>query len=334
MFKILADGTDITAKLKRLFISLVINDNSGTKPDSLTLTLADDGKLQYPDKDVKLEVWTGYAADKLHLKGRFVIEKTELTFPEQKIIIHASAAKLRGSFKTQRDHTWTNTNVKAMVTAMAERNGFKAAVADEFAQYEISYHDQKGQSDADLVNELADEFGATVKARNDRLVFLVRGANTSASGKPLPMVELNVNQINSGKVTLDSRHAVDAVKAGYYDVDAAKQLFAIAGNTSGKRIKKLPTNYDDQARAQAAANAAFDHLQRKEYQFVINKMPTIPSLTAEQVLNITGGYRDQINRPWLITTLTETQDKNGFVQKVLAVTPKINYSTIPRLSNR
>ncbi len=332
--KILADGQDITAKINPLFLSLVINDNSGTQPDSMTLTLADDSKFKYPTKDTKLEIWTGYDPEKLHLKGRFVIEKIDLPFPENQIIIYGSSAKLRGSFKTQRDHTWRQTNLMDMVTAMAERNGFKPAVSGHFAQFSINYYDQKGQSDSDLVNELAQQFGATVKARADRLVFLPRGESQSAKGIPLPPIDLVLSNFVAGKLTLDSRHAVDGVKAGYYDIDQAKQLFAIAGNGVGKRIKKLPINFADQARAQAAADSEFDHLQRKEFQLTISKMPALPELTAERVINITGGHRDQINRPWLIKTLTETMDKNGFTQKLHAVTPKINYTTIPRLTNR
>ena len=333
IFKILADSNDVTNKITPLFESLVITDNTGTQPDNITLTLADDGKFVYPTKDTKLEVWTGYNAEAMSIKGKFVVEKIDLTFPEQKIIIHGTSAKLRSSFKTQRDHTWQETNIFEMVEQMAQRNGFKPVIANDFTTINVPYYDQSGQSDADLMNYLADLYGATVKVTNDRIVFLVRGAGQNARGEPIPPIELNINQITSGKLTLDSRHAVDAVKAGYYDTDQAKQIYVYAGNENGKRITKLPQSFANQQLAQAAAAAEFDHRQRKEFVLQISKMPAIPELVAERVINITGGHRDQINRPWIIKTLIETMDKNGFTQKITAVTPRIDYNSIPRLAN-
>ena len=332
-FKIIADGNDVTDKFKSLFVSMTITDNTGMQPDNLTITLADDGEVRYPTKDTKLEVWTGYKGQPLALKGKFTVEKVELTWPELTIIIYGSSARLRSGFKSQRDHTWTNTNVYEMVVAMAERNGFKPAVASEFAQINISHHDQRGQSDADLTNELAELYGATIKITNDRLAFLVRGAGQNARGQPIPPLDVYITQTVAGKLILDSRHAVDGVKAGYYDTNKAEQVYVYAGNQAGKRIKRLPQNFENVDLAQRAADAEFDHLQRKEFVLQISKMPAIPELVAERVINVNGGHREQINRPWIIKTLIETFDKNGFTQKITAVTPRIDYNSIPRLAN-
>jgi len=321
-YKILHAGNDITARIRPLFMRLEINDTAGNKPDTLSLSLFDDGKFKFPERESVLEVWTGYHANTLHLKGKFTVEDIVLGISEPVMVIHGSGAKLRSSFKSQRDHTWHQVTLKEMITSIAQRNGFKPAVAQAFDDIEIDHIDQRGQSDADLTRQLATQYGATLKTTTDRLIFIEHGASKSAKGNVLPPIPLAANHIVKGQITLKGSPSVDGVKAWYYDTDQAKRIEVIAGDQNGKRLKQLPGDFDTPEQARAAATAEWQKLQRSEFELAIQEMPAVPQLTAERIVNITGHRRSQVNQQWVIDELTETLSEKGFVQKMKGVLPK------------
>ncbi|AWL12797.1 putative baseplate hub protein [Saliniradius amylolyticus] len=331
-YQITADGNDITNTIRPLFKSLEVQDNAGNKPDTLVLTLVDDGRVAFPQRESELEVRTGYAGRGLHMKGRFTVEDIDLGLDQPIITIKASSAKLRWAFRSHRDHTWQNITLQDAINQMAERNGFKAAVSDFFSQFTIEHYLQQGQSDADLAKQWAEEYGATLKATTDRLIFMEKGSNTSASGKALPVVPLALNELVKGSLTLSGSVTYEGVMASWQDLDQAERQSAVAGNRDGQRIKKLPELHDNEAQAQAAADSEWHLLQRKEYQLNIKSMPAVPELTAERVIELSGHRRAQFNTTWVIDSLTETLDDRGFLQKLSAVAPKDSLEGIPRLA--
>lgn len=321
-YRIKANGQDITQTIKPLFIRLEINDTSGNKPDTLSLTLFDDGKFHFPERESVLEIWTGYEPDKLYLKGKYTVEDIVLGIDTPTLTIQGSGAKLRSSFKSQRDHTWDNISLSDLLTEVAQRNGFKPAIANHFNQFTVEHLDQKGQSDADLTKQLSTQYGATFKTTTDRLIFIEQGKSVSASGQALPVIPLPASSIVKGQITLKGSPTAEGVKAWYYDVDQAKRIEVIAGNANGRRLKQLPGEFDTAETAQAAADSEWNRLQRSEFELTIQQMPAVPQLTAERIINITSHRRGQVNQNWIVEELTETLDEKGFNQKLKATPPK------------
>ena len=175
--KVVSNGKDITSVIRDFFVSLTINDEAGLESDNFQLVLADDGKVAFPRTEATMDIYTGQDFEHLVFRGSFTVNSVKLSNPDKTIVISGDAANLGGSFKTQRDQTWQNTDLKSMVETIAERNGFTPSVEEQYSEVAIPHFVQAGLSDADLVNELAKEHGATMKIASNKLIFFQKGNN-------------------------------------------------------------------------------------------------------------------------------------------------------------
>ena len=328
--KITINGEDKTALINPLFVSLEINDAAGRKSDSMTLTLSDDGNFKLPDIEADIEIWTGYRPDKLAYKGKFTVDDITLPFPSRLVVISGSAAQMRGSLKSQRSHTWEPSTLYTIAQTVAQRNGFTPAISSDLQAVNVPHRVQRGQSDADLLQQLADEYDCTMKCTGGRLVFFPLGDNRNPKGQTGPGIPLPLIAKVKGQVKIAGRAAMDGVKAAWRDLDAGALNYATAGDTGG-RIKTLPGEFADQSAAAAAAAAEWHRAQRKGYVLQIREMPAIPELSAERLALVSGHPRDRFNTGWMIEEMTEHQDEKGYWQSLKAVTPKQNGAQVPQL---
>ncbi len=326
--KIVVNGEDRTAVFNALFISLEINDAAGRKSDSLTLTLADDGKVSLPDVEADIDIWTGYNPERLTYKGRFTVEDISLSFPGRQLVISASGAQLRGQMKTQRNHTWEPASLYQIAQQVAERNGFIPAISADLKQIQVPHRVQRGQSDTDLLQQLADEYDCTLKCTGGRLVYFPLGDNRNVQGQTGPAIPLALTGQVKGRVKIAGRAAMDGVQAVWRDLDAGTLRYEKVGDSEG-RLKTLPGEYPDQNSARAAASAEWHRAQRKGYQLQIREMPAIPQLAAERLAQVSGHPRSQFNTGWMVEEITEHQDEKGFWQSLKAVVPKDNGAKVP-----
>ena len=331
--KIVINGEDKTQLINSLFISLEIIDAAGKKSDSLTLTLSDDGQFALPDVEADIDIWTGYTPERLVYKGKFTVEDISLPFPGRQVVISASGAQLRGPFKSQRNHTWEPSTLYDIAQQIAERNAFTPAVSADLQQINVPHRVQRGQSDADFLQQLADEYDCTLKCTGGRLVFFPLGDNRNVSGQTGPAIPLALNAQVKGRVTISGRAAVDGVRAAWRDLDAGALQYESVGEAGG-RIKTLPGEYQDKASAAAAAASTWHQAQRKGYTLNIREMPAIPQLAAERLAEVSGHPRSQFNTGWMIEEVTEHQDEKGFWQSLKAVSPKQNAAAVSTLIAR
>lgn len=331
-FKIVADGKDITDVIKPRFISLSITDEAGTNSDSFTLVLVDDGKIAFPKTEAKLQISTGENNKALTNRGTFVVNSVKLSSPEQTITLSGDAANLSGEFKNQRDHTWENTTLKSLVETVASRCGYQPAVADAYASVEIVHRLQTGQSDADLLTELAAENNATMKVAQDKLVFFPKGDNQSVSGKTLSAIAVRLTDQVQATITLSGAAKFDAVVAKWRDTDLAETKTVRVGESSGK-AKTLNTLFPDEATARSAAETELHNLKRAEYTLEIDELPFIPGVIAERNISLSGHHRSQFNGEWMCESVTETLDANGHLLSGRFVAPKTKVGEIPSLTH-
>ncbi|KFA98770.1 phage late control D family protein [Vibrio sp. ER1A] len=332
VYKIVADGKDITNVIRPLFLSININDEAGRDSDSFTLRLFDDGKIAYPQTEATIEVYTGKSQQALSLRGVFTVNSVKLTSAERTIELSGDAANLSGEFKNQRDYTWEQTNLKQLVEAVAERCGYIPAVAEQYASVTIAHRNQTGQSDADLLTELAEENNATMKVKQKTLIFFPRGDNQTVSGSSLSSVPVHLTDEVDATITLSGAGKFKAVTARWHDADAAETKTVRVGESQG-RAKQLNTSYPNEAAAKAAAESALHDLKRAEYTLELDEFPFIPSLMAERNISLSGHHRAQFNGEWMCESLSETLDESGHVMSGTFVAPKRNIDEIPRLSN-
>ncbi|WP_158117233.1 phage late control D family protein [Vibrio cincinnatiensis] len=330
-FKIVADGKDITAIIKPRFISLSITDEAGIKSDNFTLVLADDGKIVFPKTEAKLQISTGESTKALTNRGTFVVNTVKLSSPEQTITLSGDAANLSGEFKNQRDQTWENITLKSLVETIAARCSYQPAVSEAYDLVQITHRLQTGQSDADLLTELATEHNATMKVTRGKLVFFPKGDNQSVSGKTLPAIPVYLTNQVQATITLSGAAKFDAVVAKWRDTDLAETKTVRVGEASGK-ARTLNTLFQDEATARSAAEAELHNLKRAAYSLEIDELPFIPGVVAERNILLSGHHRPQFNGEWMCESVTETLDDNGHMLSGHFVAPKVKVGEIPSLS--
>ncbi|MBD0786712.1 hypothetical protein HUO09_10160 [Vibrio sp. Y2-5] len=329
-YKILANGKDITPTIRDFFVRLVINDAAGIDSDSFELVLADDGKIAFPRNEATMQIYTGKDDKHLVYRGSYTVNSVKLRSPEKQIVLSGDAANLGGSFKTQRDYTWQTTTLKTLVETVAQRNGLTPSVSAEYANTTIEHYIQAGQSDADLVTELATEHGATMKVANKKLVFFPRGDNQSVSGKTLPAVAVHLTDETEAEITLEGTGKFQAVEAYWQAVTEGQKQVVRVGESTGK-VKKLSKVYPTQAAAKAAAQSALYREQCGDYKLTLDEMPFVPGIQAERNILLSGHTRKEFNTYWMCQSVREVLDENGHVLSGEFVIPKQDVGDIPIL---
>lgn len=331
-FKIIAEGKDITPILREFFVSLTITDEAGLDSDTFELVLADDGKIAFPRNEATLQIYTGKTIDNLVFRGTYTVNSVKLMSPEQTINLSGDAANLGGSFKTQRDFTWQKTSLKALVETVAQRNGLTAAIDAEYASITIEHYVQAGQSDADLVTELATEYGATMKVANKKLVFSQRGNNQSVSGKTLPAVPVHLTDETQAVIELKGTGKFQAVEAYWQKVEQGQKQSVRVGDSSGK-VKKLSKVYPSEAAARSAAESALYHEKCQDYVLTLEEFPFIPGVQAERNILVSGHKRPEFNTQWMCSKVTEVLSEAGHTLSGEFVIPKQNSNELPHLKS-
>ncbi len=329
-YKIVANGKDITPTIRDFFVRLVINDAAGIDSDSFELVLADDGKIAFPRNEATMQIYTGKDDKHLVFRGSYTVNSVKLRSPDKQIILSGDAANLGGSFKTQRDYTWQTTTLKTLVETVAQRNGLTPAVSAEYANTTVEHYVQAGQSDADLVTELATEYGATMKVANKKLVFFPRGDNQSVSGKTLPAVAVHLTDETEAEITLEGTGKFQAVEAYWQSVEQGQKQSVLVGDSSGK-VRKISKVFPTEAAAKAAAQAKLYQEQCGDYKLSLDDMPFISGIQAERNILLSGHTRKEFNTYWMCQSVREVIDENGHVLSGEFVIPKQDVGDIPRL---
>lgn len=331
-FKMQIGDRDVTAVIRERLISLSRTDNAGHQSDSLTIRLSDDGQIAWPSKEQDILIWTGYSdpltgEDNLVYQGVYRLDGVEFSWPDGVLVINASGARLRGSFTSPRDATWSDTTLGVITRTIAARHGFEPAISSALADIGICHLDQKGQSDCDLLARLASRFDATMKPVGNKLVLFRRGDGRSPSGQAVEAEPIRINQETRGSVRLNGRVRQKSVRANYRDLDGAAELYVETSADTPQKV--LGTVFDQEADARRAVWAALHEIQRSQFELVMQRMPAVPRLRAELLVDVSGHKRAQANGEWVIKSLTETLDSSGLWQNFVASYPKQRVTEVP-----
>lgn len=324
-FKITIGGQDKTAEIRQRLISLSITDEAGHRSDSLTLELNDDGQLAFPSKEQDILIWTGYhnpqtGKSRLVFRGTYRLDGVEFPFPDYKMVISASGARLRGSFTSPRDGSWQETTLGDIAQTIAKRHGFELAISESLKKTLITFADQKAQSDSDLLTRLARRYDATLKPVGNRLVLFEKGDGRNVSGNTIPAEAVPITEETRGNVRLNGRVRQKSVRANYRNLDAAQEQYVETSSEQPQKV--LDLLFDSEAEARQAAFAEFHEIQRQQFEFIMSRMPANPALRAEGVVTISGHPRREANGEWVIKQLTESLDEQGLWQSFTAAYPK------------
>lgn len=320
-YAVVADDTDVTGRLRQALAELRVTTTTDRTTDTVEIRLAGDA-VAAPPAGTALRVSVGYAQTGLIEVGLFLHSETEIELaPASRILIRGTGADLRpdSALKTPRSRAWGNTTLGAIVGEIASEHGLTPAVDAALGATPISHLDQTAESDLHFLRRLAARWDADAKVAAERLLFTAAAAAATASGAPMPPIELTpTSGVTSARVTYRGRPEVSSVRARYVALADADVLPHVVAGT-GDPVHDLPDPYANAAYAQAAADAKLAQLTRAAAQLEAT-IPGTPTLSAGAPITTTG-WPSAANGRWIATRVTHAITPNGFTTELTATPP-------------
>lgn len=324
-YKVVSNRKDITALIRDHAARIFVTDEAGFKSDTVEIELTPhDSSVPIPPDGAELEVWLGYREAGLQKMGTFVVEEVTLTEPPLRITVRGQASALEKSIdhralQASRNRSWHNQKLGEIVERIAKEHGYTPVIAPELYGKQIDHIDQTNESDLHLITRLAERFGATAKPVERRLVFGVRGASATLTGKPAPRVAVHRSQCSKWSATFKKRKAFNKVLARWHDAAAAVEKLEEAKIDPADKEYRLPNAYPTKGEASAAAAAKLREFQRGSASFNFT-LPGDPVIAAEAFVDASGFYAG-VDGEWVIDKATHDCSDSGYSVSVDAAVP-------------
>lgn len=332
-YKIVADGRDITDKIKQRFVSLSYSDNSGFQNDRITLVLDDrPPQLKLSELSTNLEVWMGYEKDpdyeagyqQFVLMGSFYVDEFQIDRkPVRTLTVIARANDTGGTLKTVKTRSWDTTTFGEMVTQIAQEHSLEPRVHSDYSSIEIDHLDQTNQSDQGFLTMLANKNNAVFKVVNDKLFFAPRGATKALNGAEIPVIEIDESELENYTVTIQQRSNHKTVTTRHYDTDAAEEKIQTVEAESSNGVEtesQVEEIAPTEAEALTSAQAKSGQLNREKETFNFS-MVGLPVVRAEAKVRI-ANFRSELRDTWLVKTATHSISRSGYKLTVNCETPE------------
>lgn len=215
---------DITQVVTARLGSLSIIDNRGFEADTLDLELTDhDGKLALPPRNAAIDVAIGWEGQQLIKKGQYLVDEVQYSGAPDKLTIRARSADLKGSLSEQKERSFHNIKLEALVEQIGKENGLEAFVGFEYEKDIVDHIDQTNESDINLLTRLAEQFGAMATVKNGVLLFMKLGEAKSITGKPIPPMKITKRSGDNYTFSIAESANYKAVRAYWHDADTGNR---------------------------------------------------------------------------------------------------------------
>ena len=316
IYRLEVDGNDISPLVVDRLISLNIKDNRGLVVDSVDIELDDsDGQLEIPPEGAIIQVWIGWSNTGLVDKGKYKVESVTHRGAPDVLSISAFSNDVSEGLKQKRERSFSNKTIQVIFETVGAEYALKTIVHDTLASRVISYIAQN-ESDANLITRIADEHDAIATVKNGHLILLPRGASQTASGLPLPTVQIFRSDGDGHNYTTGTgTDRITGVKAYYYDSSKSKKLYVVIGDNEDN-LKEIRYVHRDKKTAELAAQAEFNRCKRTSQKLSYTFAFGQPELIPEQEFVFTG-LKPQIDDiVWLGTNVTHNLTDSGFTTSV------------------
>ncbi|MHA6196804.1 phage late control D family protein [Pseudomonas wadenswilerensis] len=316
VFRIIADGKDITALVNDRLLQLRTSDKPGMESDDFELRIDDrDSALALPARGAELEVYLGYAGQELTRLGRYVVDQVELSGPPAVMEIRGKASDMRGTGKTIRSGSWEDVPLQQIVRDIAARNGWQAQCT---VTTRIQRVDQFNESDFNFITRLSRRYDCTAKIGDGNLLVLPRQGAQSASGKPLGVIDIAPRDVGNWRFQLQDRSTHKAVRTKHQDPGSGEQkVVELANQDSPGNIEAVYTDrhvYPDKGTAEQAARARLADFNRSTASVSL-EMPGRADLFSERLLNLQG-FKEGLDGEYLIDSVTQSFSASGWTTSV------------------
>ncbi|WP_164147505.1 phage late control D family protein [Stenotrophomonas maltophilia] len=311
-WRVVLDGVDLTSRLAPHLLDLSLSESRGDEADQIDLRLHDhDGRLALPRRGVELQVAIGWEGSGLFDKGTFVVDDVEHSGSPDILSIRARSANLTGAVRSRRERSWHESTLGDILGAIAGEHSLRLAVAADLARQPIPHLDQANESDINLLTRLGKRFDAVATIKAGTLIFSPIGAGTTASGEPLPGVQITRASGDQHRYSVADREKYSGVRAYWGDRKGARRTGVLVGTSENE--KKLQATYANADEARQQAEAEFKRLDRGTAQLSYTLALGRADIYPEQTVTVSGFKPEIDGTDWLVSKVTHTIDgSSGF----------------------
>jgi phage protein D len=312
MFRIVADGADITALINDRLLLLRTSDKPGMESDEFELRIDDrDGQVALPSRGSGIEVYLGYAETSLMRLGRYLVDEIEVSGPPDTIVIKGKAGDMRGSGKTTRSGSWENVPLSTIVADIAARNGWQPVCP---LTTNVARADQLSESDFNFITRLAKQYDCTAKVGDGKLLVMPRQGGQTASGKAFGAITLTRSDVSRWQFRLGDRNSHKAVAAKHQDKKTGKlAIVSVDNDDAPEGLPAVHTDrhiYPDKTAAEAAAKARLTAFNRSTAD-VRFEMPGRTDIFAERPINAQG-FKVGLDGEYLADSVEQVYTQSGW----------------------
>ena len=317
LFRIRIDGLqDATARIRERLLSLTVTDEAGRQSDTVEIVLDDrEPGIKLPRHGAEVTVSLGYEGRRETVTGSYTVDETELAGPGRTLVVRAKGADMRATLKVQKTRSWTDVALEDLVARIAAEHGLEPRVSDILGAWVIPHLDQTEESDLHLLTRLARDYDAVAKPAGGYLLFVAQGEAASATGKPMPAIDVRPEDTSSWRVTLADRKAYRSVRAHWHDAATGERRTETAG--SGDPARTLRRAYASGTEATAAARAKLAELTRGTGRLSVALSPGNPVAAAEAELR-PRRFRAGVDGSWTASRVTHKLAGGGYSTRVEA----------------
>ena len=185
----------------------------------------------------------------------------------------------------------------------------RPSIAANLASVRIPHLDQANESDINLLTRLGKRFDAVATVKGGALIFAPIGAGTTASGQPLPGVQITRASGDQHRYTVADREKYTGVRAYWGDRKAARRTGVLVGTSENE--KKLQPTYATAEEARQHAEAEFKRLDRGTAQLSYRLALGRADIYPEQTVTVSGFKPEIDGTDWLVSKATHTVDGGG-----------------------
>lgn len=246
VFKVEANGTDVTETLQSDMVSIVFSDEDGNQSDEITIKVAGDFKRPKYQDEIKL--WLGYEETSLFYCGLFLVQTPERD--SSGLTITATGADFSSSLKQKRDLSYEQLSLKDVAQMVADRHGLK--LKSDFDDMMVTHLSQTNEGDLHFMKRLAEDYNGIFSIKNDTLVFLkrVKGGKRSDT---LPVFEIERAECSDVRIKSSNKTLYASCTATWHDTIDNEVKSVTVG--SGDPILKISGQFKTPAEANAKAEA-------------------------------------------------------------------------------
>ena len=311
-FRIVADGSDITAMINDRLLLLRTTDKPGMESDDFELRIDDrDSAVSLPSRGASIEVFLGYNGSALTRLGRYTVDEVELSGPPDTLVIRGKASDMRGSGKTTRSGSWEDVTLSRIVADVAARNGWQPVCP---VQTKVPRADQLNESDFNFITRLAKQYDCTAKVADGKLLVMQRQGGQSASGKALGAITLTRSDVSRWQFRLGDRSAHKAVSTKHQNKKTGKLAIVTLDNDEAPDgLPPVHTDrhiYPNKSAAEQAAKARLAAFNRSTAAVRL-EMPGRTDLFAERTINAQG-FKVGLDGEYLVDSVEQVFTQSGW----------------------